>query len=55
MKNLRTQYIRLDAEAVTLFFAGSETDYSGMIRDHGDYFRMLNDWMDDLADIADAV
>ena len=55
MKNLRTQYIRLDGEAVTLFFAGSETDYGGMIRDHGDYFKMLNDWMDDLADIADAI
>jgi hypothetical protein len=55
MKNLRSQYIRLDERAVTLFWAGSERDYSGMIMDHGDYFRMLNDMMDDLADIADAV
>jgi hypothetical protein len=55
MKNLRSQYIRLDDRAVTLFWAGSERDYSGMIMDHGDYFRMLNDLMDDLADIADAV
>jgi hypothetical protein len=55
MKNLRCEYIRLDADAVSLFWAGSETDYSGMIRDHGDYYRMLNDLMDDLADIADAV
>jgi hypothetical protein len=55
LKNLRSQYIRLDRDAVTLFWAGSERDYSGMIRDHGDYFRMLNDLMDDLADIADAV
>ena len=55
MKNLRSQYIRLDAGAVTLFWSGSERDYSGMINDHGDYFRMLNDFMDDLADIADAV
>jgi len=55
MKNLRSQYIRLDADAVTLFWSGSETDYSGMIRDHGDYFKMLNDFMDDLADIADAI
>ena len=55
MKNLRSQYIRLDGDAVTLFWSGSERDYSGMIRDHGDYFRMLNDFMDDLADIADAV
>ena len=55
MKNLRSQYIRLDPDAVTLFWAGSETDYSGMIRDHGDYYRMINDLMDDLADIADAI
>jgi hypothetical protein len=55
MKNLRSQYIRLDDRAVTLFWAGSERDYSGMIMDHGDYFRMLNDMMDDLADIADAI
>jgi hypothetical protein len=55
MKNLRSQYIRLDDRAVTLFWAGSERDYGGMIMDHGDYFRMLNDMMDDLADIADAV
>jgi hypothetical protein len=55
MKNLRTQYIRLDRDAVTLFWAGSENDYSGMIRDHGDYYRMINDLMDDLADIADAI
>jgi hypothetical protein len=26
-----------------------------MIRDHGDYFKMLNDLMDDLADLADAI
>jgi hypothetical protein len=55
MRNLRTQYIRLDADAVTFFFAGSETDYSGMMRDHGGYDRMLTDIMDDLADIADAI
>lgn len=55
MKNLRSQYIRLDGDAVTLFWAGSERDYSGMINDHGDYYRMLNAFMDNLADIADAV
>ena len=55
LSKLRSQYIRLDADAVTLFWAGSERDYSGMITDHGDYFKMLNDFMDDLADIADAV
>jgi hypothetical protein len=55
LKNLRSQYIRVDADAVTLLWAGSERDYSGMINDHGDYYRMLNDMMDDLADIADAI
>ena len=55
LSKLRSQYIRLDADAATLFWAGSERDYSGMIMDHGDYFKMLNDIMDDLADIADAV
>jgi hypothetical protein len=55
LSKLRSQYIRLDGDAVTLFWAGSERDYGGMINDHGDYFRMLNDILDDLADIADAV
>jgi hypothetical protein len=55
LKNLRNEYIRLDREAVSFFFAGTEVEYSGLIRDHGDYFKMLNDLMDDLADLADAV
>ena len=55
MKNLRSQYIRVDADAVTLLWSGSERDYGGMINDHGDYYRMINDLMDDLADIADAI
>lgn len=55
LKNLRYEYIRVDRDAVTFFFAGTELDYSGLIRDHGDYFKMLNDLMDDLADIADAI
>lgn len=55
LKNLRLEYIRLDEDAVAFFFAGTELEYSGLIRDHGDYFKMLNDLMDTLADIADAV
>ncbi len=55
MRNLRTEYIRLDSDAVTFFFAGSERDYSGMIMDHGGFDRMFNDIMDDIADIADAI
>jgi hypothetical protein len=55
LKNVRDEYIRLDTDAATFFFAGSELEYSGLIRDHGDYYKMLNDLMDDLADIADAI
>jgi hypothetical protein len=55
LKNLRLEYIRLDKDAVVFFFAGTELDYSGLIRDHGDYFKMLNDLIDNLADIADAI
>jgi hypothetical protein len=55
LKNLRLEYIRLDKDTVAFFFAGTEVEYSGLIRDHGDYFKMLNDLMDDLADIADAI
>ena len=55
LKDVRNEYIRLDQEAVSFFFAGTEVEYGGMIRDHGDYFKMLNDLMDDLADLADAI
>ena len=55
LKNLRNEYIRLDRNAASFLFAGSEVEYGGLIRDHGDYFKMLNDLMDDLADIADAI
>ena len=52
---MRNEYVRSDSDTVSFFFAGTETEYSGLIRDHGDYFKMLNDLMDDLADIADAI
>lgn len=55
LKTLRYEYVRLDEDAVTFFFAGTELDYSALIRDHGDYFTMLNDLMDNLADLADAI
>lgn len=41
----KTNPIRLDSEAVTFVWSGSETDYSGM----------LHAIMDDLADLVDAV
>ena len=52
---LRNEYIRVDGEFVTLFWAGNETDFSQMINDHGGYSEMLVAFMDDLADIADAI
>ena len=55
LKDLRNEYIRMDQDTVSFFFAGTEVEYSGLIRDHGDYYKMLNDLMDDLADIADAI
>jgi len=55
MAAMRCQYIRVDKDAVMLFWAGSESDYSGMISDHGGYYKMINALMGDLADIADAI
>jgi hypothetical protein len=55
IKSLRNEYLRLDGQAASFFFAGNEVEYGGLIRDHGDYFKMLNDLMDDLADLADVV
>ena len=52
---LRAQYLRVDGDAVSFLWAGSETDYSGMIGDHGGYHKMVNSILDDLADIADAI
>ena len=55
MKDLRGQYVRVDNDAVSFLWAGTETDYSGMIMDHGGYYKMINSILDDLADIADAI
>jgi len=55
LKKLRTHYIRVDDLAVSFLWAGQETDYSGMIRDHKDYYSMINSIIDSLADIADAI
>ena len=55
LKDVRNEYIRSDRDTVSFFFAGTEIEYSEMIRSHGDYFKMLNALMDDLADIADAI
>jgi hypothetical protein len=56
LKNFRSQYIRLDRDAVTFLFAGSENEYSGMIRNFdGSAETLVNGIMDALADIADEV
>ena len=55
LKKLRAQTIRVDPQSVTFLWSGSETDYSGMIMDHGGYYKMINSILDDLADIADAI
>ena len=55
LKNLRGAYLRVDDRTVGLYWSGQEKDYSAMIRDHGDYWKMINAWLDDLADVADAL
>jgi hypothetical protein len=55
MDDLWGAYIRVDGEAVSLFWAGQEVDFSRLINDHGGYYDMLRAFMNDLADIADAI
>lgn len=55
MDDLWGAYIRVDNEAVSLFWAGQEVDFSRLINDHGGYYDMLRAFMNDLADIADAI
>jgi hypothetical protein len=55
LKKLRGAYLRVDERTVGLYWSGQEKDYSAMIRDHGDYWKMINAWLDDLADVADTL
>jgi hypothetical protein len=55
LKKLRGTYLRVDDRTVGIYWSGQETDYSAMIRDHGGYWKMINAWLDDLADVADAL
>ena len=55
MDDLWGAYIRVDGDAVSLFWAGQEVDFSRLINDHGGYYDMLRAFMNDLADIADAI
>ena len=53
LAGFRSQYIRLDTDAVTFMFAGSENEWSSTIREHGTYDKLINTIMDTLADVAD--
>jgi hypothetical protein len=55
LRNFRNSYIRTDNQAVSFLFAGTENDYSGMIRDFGSYDAFLVGIMDSLSYIADAM
>ena len=55
LKKLRGQYIRVDDQFVTFFWSGQEQNFSAMIREHDDYYAMINGIMDSMADIADNI
>lgn len=55
ISNLRSEYIRVDENAVTFIFAGSEGDWSAEIRERGGYAEYVNDIVDILAKIADKI
>jgi hypothetical protein len=55
LRKLRGAYLRVDDRTVGLYWSGQEKDFSAMIRDHGGYWKMINAWLDDLADVADAL
>ena len=52
---MRNQYIRVDDQAVTFFWAGQEKEYTEMLTECGGYTEMLNSIMNELADIADTI
>lgn len=53
ISRLRSHYIMVDENAVTFMFAGTETDYSGMINEFPSYEDFMVAIMDSLADMAD--
>jgi hypothetical protein len=55
LENFRSGYVRVDEYAVSFLFAGSENEYSGMLRNFGSYENMLNKILDGLAGIADEI
>jgi hypothetical protein len=55
IEKFRAEYIRVDSDAVTFIFSGTETDYSGMINEHTSYYELINEVMNTIADIADLI
>ena len=55
LKKMRGQYIAVDGELVSFVWSGQEQDFSAMIRDHNDYYVMIDSIIDALADIADHI
>jgi hypothetical protein len=55
ISNLRSQYIRIDGDAVTFIFAGSERDWSAEISERGGYPQYINDIVDILGKLADKI
>jgi hypothetical protein len=53
LRKLRSQYLRIDDETASLYFAGNENEYAGLINRHGNYYQMVNDLTELLADLAD--
>lgn len=52
LENFRSAYVRVDESSIGFYFAGTENDYSGMLRDTGGYFTLLNDVTDVLLGLA---
>lgn len=55
IENFRSAYVRIDGQGASFFFAGSENDYSGMIRDAGGYSKLLNDISDVLVGLVERI
>lgn len=53
LSRFRSHYILVDDRSVTFMFAGTETDYSGMINEFSSYEEFIIAIMNSLADIAD--
>jgi hypothetical protein len=55
LTNFRSYYLMVDENAVSFFLAGSENEYSAMVRAYPTYEDFLLAILDSLADIADRI